>query len=47
MDSEDEEWLSRFNSADADYDIMADEVSEETFEAIIDLLEKTAFMQEC
>ena len=47
MDSEDEEWLSRFNRADADYDIMADEVSEETFEAIIDLLEKTAFMQEC
>ena len=47
IESEDEEWLSRFNSADADYDIMADEVSEETFEAIIDLLEKTAFMQEC
>ena len=47
MDSEDEECLSQFNSADADYEIMPDEVSEETFEAIIDLLEKTAFMQEC
>lgn len=47
MDSDDEKWLGRFNSTDADYDSRAYEVSEDTFEGILDMLEKAAFMREC
>lgn len=47
MDTDDEEWLGRFNSADADYDSRAYEASEDTFEGVIDMLEKTAFLREC
>eukprot|EP00252_Welwitschia_mirabilis_P016593 TRINITY_DN3663_c0_g1_i6.p1 TRINITY_DN3663_c0_g1~~TRINITY_DN3663_c0_g1_i6.p1 ORF type:complete len:1048 (+),score=207.12 TRINITY_DN3663_c0_g1_i6:35-3178(+) len=47
MDSEDEEWLGQLNSSTFDDgEGVATEVSEETFERIMDLLEKAAFTQQ-
>eukprot|EP01018_Ginkgo_biloba_P021115 Gb_25776 [translate_table: standard] len=47
MDSEDEEWLGHFNNSTGGYGgCQMNQVSEETFERVMDLLEKAAFTQQ-
>ncbi|WOL09027.1 hypothetical protein Cni_G17780 [Canna indica] len=47
MDSEDEEWLSSMRVSMNAIDSMMPEVTEDTFERVMDMLEKLAYTQQC